>query len=226
MARCEPNSLSKAQNLKPFRIPCKLPYDELIKKYSDELEIRCVDKEDLQNNNNNDINDNDPTSNDNNTNTSGEPQFKVPLLRRTRAGAKLNNTKCQTTKSVKRKGRPDDEPEPTEALDAIQPPSNPQPPHQKRSKRKQEALANGYSNNLNISQILDVIDTEGFVDETMVSFTPEFCQRAAIQPIPNDPVELCKKFTLIVPDCEIYKFDELYNADDQEAVSNWRASLL
>lgn len=44
------------------------------------------------------------------------------------------------------------------------------------------------------------IDTKDYVDDTMVCFLPEFCQRIGMKQIPRDPMDLCKKFTLIIPD--------------------------
>ena len=59
--------------------------------------------------------------------------------------------------------------------------------------------------NISTNDILhdtEFIDTNDYVDDSMVVFLPEFCDRFGIDPVPGDPTELCKNFSLVVPDCK------------------------
>lgn len=56
---------------------------------------------------------------------------------------------------------------------------------------------------LKINPAQDLIDTKNFVEDTMIMFLPELCKRAGIDPPPKDPLDLCLKFDLIVPDVDL-----------------------
>lgn len=55
----------------------------------------------------------------------------------------------------------------------------------------------------NTSPALDLIDTNNFVDESMVCFPKEFCQRAGIKEVPADVYSLCRRIKISVVDIEL-----------------------
>jgi len=71
----------------------------------------------------------------------------------------------------------------------------------KRTSRQQK------KKNSNVIDAEDIIpdknhlNTGDYVDETMICFLPEFCERAGIKEIPRDPIDLCMSFSLLIPDC-------------------------
>lgn len=50
---------------------------------------------------------------------------------------------------------------------------------------------------------LELIDTNNYVDESIVCFPKEFCQRAGISEVPADVYSLCKKIKISVVDIEL-----------------------
>lgn len=85
----------------------------------------------------------------------------------------------------------------------------PLPPKQDTARGKRQRSDQGYKRPVssidNPAKIIEkrpeygFIDTKGFVNSNMVLTTVEFCQRAKIADIPDDPTELLMDFSLIVP---------------------------
>lgn len=61
----------------------------------------------------------------------------------------------------------------------------------------------------------DIIDTKNHVEDTMIAFLPEMCQRLGLTVVPQDPMELCLKFKLVVPHLDL-KTDDTLNDGSME----------
>lgn len=241
---------------KPFQIPCKLGYEELIKKHNDlsirvfrlngihnvteKQEIITIDRDSddyISHDESDSLNGDRHVNKERIVNTNepllDEEQLRVksptpsePLVRSptpssdnsttAKAEPQLSKTMTQTTKSVKRKQNGNKDPEWMIPSPVSKAPTN----HTTRTKRTNESHPNK-NNSSRLKQVKFacdplIIDTREFIDDSFVCFLPEFCQRANIQPPPSDPLELCKKFKIVLPDCEIYKHDDEYDLENME----------
>lgn len=69
----------------------------------------------------------------------------------------------------------------------------------------------------------DIIDTNYMVDDTIVSFLPEFCQKANITDLPDDPMDLCENFTIFLPHFDLSTSETPPHDKDDEMLSTWKA---
>lgn len=159
-------------------MPVMLPYDKLIAKYANELTIRVNGK----------------------FVTNPEKKSDHRIHKRGR-----NIT--QTRESHKRKTRPKkpNKRMSTKATESVRDCLIPTPRPSKE--RNQPSLQKKIPDD-DIPPRPPPIDTEGFIDGSFVSFIPEFGQRLSIQPVPRDPLDLCRNFKIHMQDCGVYNFDE------------------
>lgn len=238
-------------NVKPFRLPCLMKLEDLLHKFSGELEINWRNRNKHmikltgQANHNGDSSiqdyrsisgsqkqtDESPSKRTSSSRESGdhshETQFKAPRrvgFKRTpklrtnvvnkdpavepKTDVTLTKEKPTTTTTGSRRLDDDDgigscKDEPRRSTMG----SRHGGPTRTRSGkvRQQTSKVNGQYvfGGCRIKSGDDLIDTKNFVDEAMIVFLPEMCQRLGIDLV-EDPMDLCTKFNLIIADVNLH----------------------
>ena len=161
------------ESCKPFKVPCKTPFEPFIEKFVADLEIRCSGDVKIRRNIN---------------------RIRTQVKKAANAHNSNNVQKTSTRPLVEPATSKPGTLGSRQALNA---------PTQRSRKNKTQFNQNPLnpleSRLNNLSPPADLIDTKNFVEDSFLVFLPEFCQRAGIATIPSDPQDVCKKFNLLLP---------------------------